>query len=254
MSLSLRESRMSSYFWVFVTEVFHHWIALVTGSAVSLGILTWEKRQKTEVKWKTITTIFLAGLALSLFFAWEDEYTSAEWREGEIYRLSGLLLGENSQIQSLQSQLVAKDRPINLQVQPDPEIHTLLARQDAELLKLKGELPSPKKKALQLSNDILRFLSDRMKTKPNPPIFNGTANEQRVQMSNEFEQSFLKWMSETASEYQIRFGPGVSSIIDDAQSAGLSAENIKICIFSNGNTFEIQECGSRIGALADKLP
>jgi hypothetical protein len=71
-------------FWIFVSEIFGHWLALVTGSVVSLFILVKEHRNDRSVRWRVIVGIFLVGLAVLVFFAWQDEYLSAGWRGGEI--------------------------------------------------------------------------------------------------------------------------------------------------------------------------
>jgi hypothetical protein len=78
---------MTSHAWTFALGVFQHWIALVTGSIVSLLILIYEKSKDRPVKWKKILFVFFLGLLVSLFFAWQDEYTSAIWRGQDISNL-----------------------------------------------------------------------------------------------------------------------------------------------------------------------
>jgi len=78
---------MVSHLWSLLIEVAHHWLAVVTGSTVSLFMLIWEKKKEKQIKWKYVLGIFFVGLVVSIFFAWQDEYTSAEWRGREISRL-----------------------------------------------------------------------------------------------------------------------------------------------------------------------
>jgi hypothetical protein len=247
---------MSDHAWVLVTQIFQHWVALVSGSAVSLFILIKEKATDKPVRWKTIVSIFVAGFFVSLFFAWQDEYTSAEWRGNEVIRLSALTGAEGEQIKLLQTQLSQKDRPVVLQYVTDPAIMRLLNRQEQELAELKTELPSPKKKALQVSNDLLRFLADREKAEPPFPLPTGamtTPDDFRQQMTIH-EQAYLKWMTETATESQTRFAVPLAEVLQD-----MKAENIDVgranglCTFFNGNTFGIQDCATTIGVLAQKL-
>ena len=246
---------MASHIFVLFREVIGHWLAFVTGSVVSVGILIWEKWKKREVKWKTIVAIFSIGLLVSLFFAWQDEYTSAEWRKVEISRLSGILQVKDAQIQQLQSQVAAKDRPINLQVQTDPQVLELITRLDEDLANTKSKLPSPRKRALQLSKDVLMFLADRMRTRPSFPVWDrNRTSEQLVQALNDTDKAFTKWTTDMVEDYHLRFGVRVDAVIEDMQMAGLDPTEIRRCDFSNGNTEMIQSCGSRIGAIAEKLP
>lgn len=210
-----------------------------------------------EIKWGFAVVVFMIAQGV----AYHD-------LQGELEHINGLnsqLLQINSgdkirqaaleqEVNHLRDLLMAKDRPIVVQAAPDLEVQKLLKRQDEELIKLKDALPSPKRKALQLSNDILKFLADRMKIQPSSPDLIGATREQWQQKMNEHTQNYVKWMNETAAEYQVRFGVRVSSVMEDMQTAGLNTANVQMCIFSNGNTFMTQECGARIGALAEKLP
>ncbi len=209
----------------------------------------WAERLRWEFWAIAASCIFIAT-----FQAWHDEFKQAETFSSS----NSQLIGENSILKqdkdTLTAELVNKERPIIVQAAPDPEVQRLLKRQDEELAKLKSEMPSPKKKALQFSNDILKFLGDRMKVQPNLPALMGVTSEQWQQKMNEHTQNYMRWMNETAAEYQVRFGARVSSVLDDMQSAGLNTANIQMCVFSNGNTFGVQDCGARIGALAEKLP
>lgn len=100
---------MASHLWVFFLEAAGHWIAIVTGSAVSLFILIREKKNKKPIEWRTILVIFAAGLAISLFFSWQDEYTSAKWRGGEIQRLTAVTAAQTIQIGELDHTISDKD-------------------------------------------------------------------------------------------------------------------------------------------------
>jgi len=86
---------------ILVKEVLHHWIALVTGSVFSLYFLFPEKRRKKQVA----VGIFLAALMLSMFFAWQDEYTSAQWRGNEISRLNAVNYDQQTRLENQQAMI-----------------------------------------------------------------------------------------------------------------------------------------------------
>lgn len=245
-------------------EVFEYLLSVVDHAffwfgGIALVIVEALKKVPRTKEWaERLRGEFWAIAALCIFIAtfqaWHDEFKGVETLNSS----NSQLTGENKILKQtnveLISKLMEKERPIIVQAAPDPEIQRLLRRQDEELAKLKSEMPSPKKKALQLSNDILKFLGDRMKVQPGTPELMGATKDQWEQKMNEYTRNYVTWMNETAAEYQIRFGARVSSVSDDMQSAGLNTANIQMCVFSNGNTFGIQECGARIGALAEKLP
>jgi septal ring factor EnvC (AmiA/AmiB activator) len=241
--------------WIFVLAVWHHWEPLVLGGVVGVVIFLYEHRKKEPIPWRLIGYIIAAALLVSCFSAWKDQYTSAEWRGAEIGRLTTLLQAKNDQIGQLQDELRQKDRPIVLQTTTDPEIIRLLNQQERELARLKTELPSPKKRALQASNDLLRFLTERERAEPTFPIpdRNMTPDEFSKQQQA-FEQAYEQWMNETRAESQTRFAVPLAQVLQD-----MRAENIDVgraaafCSFFNGNLFGIQGCATDIGVLAQKL-
>jgi hypothetical protein len=217
-------------------------------------IPNWKDKAEKWFPAKIFWGVAVLCMAIATFQAWHEEHTRAAQLSDDKIALSAKNDALNAENGRLTNQLIAKERPIVIQAVPDAEVQKLLKRQDEELAKLKNSVPSSRKKALQLSNDILNFLSDRMKTQPDTPELIGMTKEQWQQKMNEHGQNYDRWMRETAAEYQVRFGARVSSVSDDMQSAGLNTVNIQGCIFSNGNTFRIQQCGAQIGALAEKLP
>jgi hypothetical protein len=249
---------MRSHVWTCVAGIYDHWIAIVTGSGVSLYILVKEKYTDKPVRWKTILAIFFAGFLVSLFLAWQDQYTSAEWRGAEISRLNGLIQDQDEEIKNLRNELAQKDRPVVLQYTTDPEVTKLLKRQDAELARLKTQNPSPKKKALQLSNDILKFLAERVKNQPALPAGPtvGSDEESQRRRSEVWERVMGPYTRQVGADFQVYFGARVMAIANDMQAAGLTGfEGLtSACEFSNGNFYVIQECGERIGALSERLP
>ncbi|HWF39731.1 MAG TPA: hypothetical protein VG322_14500 [Candidatus Acidoferrales bacterium] len=100
---------MPSHFWIFLTEIFSHWVTFVTGSAVSLIILVKEKYTEVTVKWKAISAVFFLGVTFSIFFAWQDEYASAVWRGTELAKSNALVDEKGREIHQLESQISQKD-------------------------------------------------------------------------------------------------------------------------------------------------
>lgn len=256
---------MTSNALVFVHEILRHWLAIVTGSGVSLFMLVKEKWSGKPIRRKAISAIFLAGLLISIFLAWQDEHTSAEWRGGEIQRLTGLTQQQDNQIEGLSSLLAQKDRPIVLQ--QDPEIKALLKGQQAEIGALRKEVPSPRKTALQLSNDILLFTEAARKNDPAEASFasrpdwdTGKSQQENERIATQFYQQLTRaeiaWMQQTASAYDLKFGTRVADLAQQAKDAGISdASSVEdMCVGATGNTYVMEKCGARIGALAHRLP
>jgi len=244
---------MGSHLVIFISEVLTHWLAIAGGSVVSLGLLAWEKWSGTPVKWKTILLIFSLGVAVSLFFAWQDEYTSAEWRGGEVIRLSATNKGDEDQIKVLQGQLAQKDRPITLQYATDPAILKLLNRQTEELAQLKSELPSPKKRALQVSNGLLKLLADRQKAQPGFPFPTESMTQDDVRkQQNTYEQAREQWTNETLSAAQSQFALPVAQVLQDMKDENIDLGKATECRYWV-NDFMIQGCAMAIGGLAQKL-
>jgi hypothetical protein len=240
---------MSDHFWSFLVGVWAHWAPILTGGLFSIVMLIWNK----PIHRKYVVWILLAALFISCFLAWRDEFTSAEWRDGEIHRETGLLQGKDAQIQQLQSLLMQKERPIN--IQPDLEIGIILARQEEEISKLKGELPSPKKKALQVSNDLLNFLNEREKATPEAPLPHpGMTFEQMNQQREEYQRAYLQWMKETGNESQSRFAAPIEEVFQNMKAENIDTGGLyNFCSFFNGSTFALQRCATRIGYFAQKL-
>ncbi len=241
-------------------SVADHWffwfggIVLVVFEIVK-RIPTW--KEKAE---KLPTRIFwgIAGVCLivAMFQAWREENERADNLSDTNKTLNAQKDALEQKNNDLTNQLIAKERPIILQPTPDKEIERLLRRQDEELARLKTELPSPKKKALQLSNDMLNFSANVIRNQPGPPMISWSptkSNEEYQAQMNQYTQGYVQWMNGTAADYQKRFAVRVVSLEDDLKSAGL-ADSIVGCETSNGNTYGVQRCAALIGALADKLP
>jgi hypothetical protein len=194
-------------------------------------------------------------LFISTFQAWIDEDKTLQQDTQTIANLRGILQGKDAFIAELQKSLSEKEKPIVVNYTPDREIGIILERQEKELAELKSEVPSPKKRALQLSNEILAFESERIRNEPVFPPFRANETQEQLEKErNEFTRVSVQWTLETAAQYQLRFAVSVATVIEDMKAASLDTHEIEMCVTSNGNTFGIQHCGARIGALAEKLP
>ena len=242
---------------LFVKVYLSNWQSYATGGVITGLISVGERLSGKSLSKKRYFLIFIVSFSLAAFFlAWRDEF-----RRAEGLNFINTQLGTENKIlkqdkETLETKLASKERPIIVQATPDPEIQRLLKRQDEELEKLKSEMPSPRKKALLLSNDMLKFLGDRIKTQPSSPgmELRRVSAEQWNQTMNEYTRKYETWMRETGADYQVLFGTRISSVLDDMQSNGLDTASIRICPYSNGNTFGIEDCGTRIGVLAEKFP
>jgi len=246
--------------WICLRGISEHWIGIASGSTVSLGILIYEKWNEKPVRWRIIVGIFFLGLLASLFFAWQDQYTSAEWRGGEIKRLSGEVSAKNEEIKRLNGTISQKDRPIILQTSVDPQLKKLLVQQEVALEKLKNQIPSPKKRALQLSSDILKFLGEREKIQPvfpeppavSPGMSMDTYRQLSQQKNAEYDRTCDSWMNTIRADYKSQFSVRIIQTLEDFKNVGLEDPSQGLCWWG-GNLFAIQACGAKIGLYAEKL-
>jgi hypothetical protein len=234
---------------IYISSVFDHW--LFTWGGIVLMVIAMIQAAGKSVKTRWFFGAASVCLVIAMFQGWQDQYMSAEWRGGEISRLGGVLQGKDAQIQRLQNQLIAKDRPIILQYAADPAIAKLVARQNKQIDQ--NPLPSPRKRALQVSNDILKFLADRLKEQPSIPLPTQTTREDAIRRTVQFSQAYDKWMTDTGADYGVRFGVPVAEVVQNMKEAGIDVSQLNGCTYSSGNTFAIQDCGTQLGVLAEKL-
>lgn len=118
--------------------------------------------------------------------------------------------------------------------------------------------PAAKQKALDLSIDILRFVTDRKKTQPSVSaltIRNGVLEQQLSQ----FDQDYRQWMSETGDQYRILFAGRITAVLQDAKAAKVAVGDADLnCATSagagaDGNLAVIEMCGANIGAIAERF-
>jgi hypothetical protein len=225
---------------LFISAVVAHWLVTFGGVAM-VGFGLWEKyKHKETAKW-IFWGLAVVLLVVAFYQAWSDEHHNTEVVIGEKANLSGANYTLAQQNQRLLDLLGAKDRPLVVQLPPDVEVEKLLRQQQRELEQLKQARPSPRKKAVQLSRDIIAFLADKIKNQPHmePGV---DANV------------YINWMNGIASDYTNQFALRIASTEEDARNAGVNANNIMTCNYSNGNTFGVQDCAQKIANLAEQLP
>lgn len=210
----------------------------------------WAERLRWEFWAIAAICIFIAT-----FQAWHEEFRQVEI----LNSTNAQLAGENKNLKqnndTLTNRIAEKDRPIIVQAAPDPEVQSLLIRQDKELANLKNSLPSPKKRALQVSTDLLKFLAEREKVQPSFPMPHANmTTEEFTQQRDAFTQAYVRWMNETATECQTRFAIPLAQVLEDMKAENINVDNLaSMCAFFNGNTFMIQSCATGVGVLAQKL-
>lgn len=204
-----------------------------------------------ELKWGFAVVVFMLAQGLAYRDLQKENQRLLTVEEND--RSTQATLEQENK--NLTTRLMEKERPIVLQTTPDPEIQKLLRRQDADLAKLKNAMPSPKKRALQLSNDLLRFLDERMKAQPQFPMPHpGISSEDLMKQQGAYSALYVQWMNETASEERSRFAVQIGEVMQDFQDEKLDTGSLgSKCSFFNGNTFMIQDCATQIGVLAQKL-
>ena len=236
----------------YISAIFDHW--LFSWGAVGLLVVAMIEKLHKPISKKWFVAAAGVCLLIAMFQAWKDENERAEKSSDSNKTLSAQNDALQQRNSDLTNQLVAKERPIVLQPTPDKEIEKLLRRQDEELARLKTQLPSPKKKALQLSNDMIKFSQNVTRNYPSPPIIQGakTREEFQAQM-DQYDKSYVQWMQNVAADYDGQFAVRIASLEDDIKTSGL-IDTIEMCQHSNGNTFMLERCAALIGVLAEKLP
>jgi hypothetical protein len=127
-------------------------------------------------------------------------------------------------------------------------------QQNQELLKLKNSLPSPKKNALQLSNDIINFISDKRKIPPEMPSFLGVSGVERIEQSKQVEKAYPIWLEESQRQYFSLFSLRLHAVAEDFKNAKINDGVDQNCIGPAESIFTMQDCAIDVGSLADKLP
>jgi hypothetical protein len=242
---------MLSHVFSYIAAIFDHWLA--SWGAVGLLVVAMIEKLHKPISKKWFIWAATSCALIAMFQAWNDEHTRADQLSSDKSALVGAnntLTKENGHLGDL---LREKDKPIIVQAAPDPEVDKLLKRQDEELTNLKTQLPSPKKRALQVSTDILKFLGDRVKNQPTFFPTTGETGEDWRRQNDQFSQDYMKWMNETAAKYQVQFAIPIAEVLQDMKSEGIDISGVDICNVSNGNTFAIQKCGVGLGTLAEKL-
>jgi septal ring factor EnvC (AmiA/AmiB activator) len=247
---------MVHQFMSFLWMVFSKWQGYVTGGGITALLVVGERLAGKTLPKKVFVAIFvLSFLLVSMFVAWREEYTSAEWRGGEVSRLSAVSQAQQNQVQQLQSELAQKERPIILQQQPNPEISKLISLQEQEISKMQDKLPSPKKRAYQVSNEILKFLEERTKAQPKPTRSEVTTQRDWNKQVNQIESAYETWANETSSQFRLRFTIPIAGVLEDVRQTGREPGGLNaLCNAMNGNLFAIRECASGIGNIAPSLP
>jgi predicted secreted protein len=92
---------------LFLFNVLHHWLALVTGGVIVLLIALYEYKKGKSVPWRRYQFIMGLALFVSCFMAWHDEHHTAEILKLEKSQLTN----EKS---ALQAKLEGKQNEIDL--------------------------------------------------------------------------------------------------------------------------------------------
>lgn len=167
-----------------------------------------------------------------------------------------------AQIEELERALNRAQQQQRPTFQRDPEIEKILRHQEEEISQLKSENPSPKKKALELSNDIIKFVADETRSEPIIPIRRAATGEEFAKQQEEDTAAYQKWGNEINVQFQYLFARRIAYLEDDVRAlnlpgpkpGGLPDEAFVHCENMNGSLRAIERCGIALGALASKLP
>jgi hypothetical protein len=230
---------------VFVGGLWAHWASIVFGSVLSLIVIVVEKWALKEVKWKHVSWVMLAAIVVSCFLTWRDEYTSAEWRGGEIIRINAQLDDKNKEVEQLKSR-----PPIVVQSKTDPELIRAMGLIEKHLSQVEDQpVLSLKKRALRLSSDILKFYDERKKGEPKMPF----QFKDRQEQENWFN-STVYYSTQTQDNYLSIYGGRVREVLDDLKEKGLTDPTLDAMTQFKVGAALPDEVAVRIAALAQKLP
>jgi len=104
----------------------------------SFCFAAYEAFKNKKIESRVFFAIGAFFLVLAFDQAWQDQYTSAEWRGGEISRLTASMQSKDAEIAQLRNEVMQKDRPVVLQYTSDPEIAKLMKRQEQEIANMKS--------------------------------------------------------------------------------------------------------------------
>jgi hypothetical protein len=256
----------------YLAAILDHW--LFWWGAIGLLIVAMiEKLLNRPLRKKWFFIAALACLVVAMFQAWNDENERAE----KLLTANGTLTTQNRTLQQDKDRLVAelanKDRPLVVQVPPDPEISKILKTYQSELARLANQVSSPKKRALQVSTDILKFLGEREKGQPilsakRSVVLNdggrlgshplGETGYRRdlewTQQAERHEQAMTRYLNDTVADFHTRFTLSVNQVIQDMETAGIDSRMAEIYCTAANNIVVVQNCAVTLGTLAEKLP
>jgi hypothetical protein len=89
---NMGEQRAMQLLWLFIGNVFAHWVALLSGLA-SVSVAIWETIKKKTVSPKVFWTVALICLFVSCDQAWQDEHRNTQVVEDQKASLAGELEG-----------------------------------------------------------------------------------------------------------------------------------------------------------------
>lgn len=119
-----------------------------------------------------------------------------------------------------------------------------LANVNARITKEKSQ-PNPdslKIETLQLTKDVLQFLSDRERLRPYPSS------------SKDYRTASEQWGNDTLAGYISQFGQRIISLSEKYQKRGLDPGTIEVMCLRPVNPLMIPVCATEIQALTGKLP
>jgi|ERR1700723_651269 len=170
----------------------------------------------------------------------------------------------NAEIADLKIKLAAaeKTKKPPVLVQHDPVIDQILKSQQDQIAQLRTQFPCPKKKALELSNEIIKYATDAIKDMPLPTMVGATTKEESARRFQHDIAEEERWQNQLNAGFQYQFARRIADLQEDVRAlhlpglmpGGLPDESFLHCDNMNGNPTAIEKCGISLGNLANKLP
>lgn len=214
---------------------------LAQGAMATLGIYVSIKAQPPERHRKLVIAFVLLGLTGIVVNACQ-QYRNSKSQQFLQAQLDGLRL-QGSQIKGgIENIKTTSERPLQLQlpVELEKAFRRLAEVQDRSQVSLK-------RRAAQLSVNILAFLASRRAVEPQ--LLLGSP-EQRDEML----RRYMAFTNETMNQFMTRFQVPCVAVSDELKTKGLDIGNLRYTCEHPTNPLGIEAIGTALGVLSEHIP
>ncbi len=238
-------------------------------------ILLWEKYKEKPIQWKWIGAFFLFCLFVSCFQAWIDEHHNSQILVSQKADLAAEKNALNQKLDIKQAEVdwLRDHRVFELPTgKADPLIGKALDANARAMEQLAGReknrMDTIKKRALEVSSEMLTFLGEEEKkrlTIPVPTFAPASAsaderqrlwNEETARMSNAYMQIEGEIQSKAVNGFRPTAMAILEQIRDEGEKqTGIKDEEITLTVrdCQISHSYTIKECATKLGVIARKM-